>query len=80
MMMMMMMMETAAQQANEEGRRNNERLKATEGRLQKMTEEVTRLRELSKRRHLPERDTLNQKLSATTLALQEKEKEAQVNI
>lgn len=44
-----------------------------------MTEEVTRLRELSKRRHLPERDTLNQKLSATTLALQEKEKEAQVN-
>lgn len=45
-----------------------------------MTEEVTRLRELNRKRNLPERDQLNKQLIAATQTLQEKEKEVEVRI
>ncbi|XP_066937469.1 lebercilin-like protein isoform X1 [Macrobrachium rosenbergii] len=63
--------------ATETNRRNNEKLKDTDGRILKLTEELSRLRNLSKKRHLPERDQLNRKLSTTVLSLEEKEKEAE---
>ncbi|XP_071537376.1 uncharacterized protein [Panulirus ornatus] len=63
--------------STEVNRRNAEKLKATDARIIKLTEELTRLRELSRKRNLPERDHLNKKLSAATQTLQEKEKEVQ---
>ncbi|XP_064103916.1 lebercilin-like protein isoform X2 [Macrobrachium nipponense] len=63
--------------ATETNRRSNEKLKDTDGRILKLTEELSRLRNLSKKRHLPERDQLNRKLSATVLSLDEKGKEAE---
>ncbi|XP_047487639.1 serine/arginine repetitive matrix protein 1-like [Penaeus chinensis] len=61
--------------STELNRRNAEKLKQTDARILKLTEELTRLRELSRKRHLPERELLNKKLSAATHALEEKEKE-----
>ncbi|XP_037778782.1 eukaryotic translation initiation factor 3 subunit A-like [Penaeus monodon] len=61
--------------STELNRRNAEKLKQTDARILKLTEELTRLRELSRKRHLPERELLNNKLSAATHTLEEKEKE-----
>ncbi|XP_068221627.1 lebercilin-like protein isoform X2 [Palaemon carinicauda] len=63
--------------ATEANRRNNEKLKDTDGRIIKLTEELSRLRNLCKKRNLPERDQLNKKLSATVQTLGEKEKESE---
>lgn len=65
-------------QSTDVNRRNADKLKATDTRIIKLTEELTRLRELSRKRNLPERDQLNKKLSAATQSLQEKEKEVEV--
>lgn len=67
-----------APQSTEENRRNSERLKVSDNRILKLTEEVTKLRELTRKRNLPERDHLNKQLTATTRSLQEKEKEVEV--
>ena len=67
-------------QSAEENRRNNERLKTGDSRILKLSEEVTRIRELNRKRNLPERDQLNKQLTAATQTLHEKEKEVQVRI
>nr|XP_045597897.1 nucleolar protein dao-5-like [Procambarus clarkii]XP_045597898.1 nucleolar protein dao-5-like [Procambarus clarkii] len=61
--------------STEVNRRNGEKLKVTDSRVNKLTDELTRLRELSRKRNLPEREELNRKLSAAAKALQDKEKE-----
>lgn len=61
--------------STEVNRRNTEKLKVTDNRIIKLTDEVTRLRELSRKRNLPEREELNKKLSAASKILQDKEKE-----
>lgn len=67
-------------QSTEENRRNAERLKIGDSRILKLTEEGTRLRELNRKRNLPERDHLNKQLIAATQTLQEKEKEVEVSL
>ncbi|MPC92215.1 hypothetical protein E2C01_087291 [Portunus trituberculatus] len=62
-------------QSTEENRKNTERLKTGDNRLLKLTEEATKLRELNRKRNLPERDQLNKQLIAATRTLHEKEKE-----
>ncbi|XP_045129430.1 uncharacterized protein LOC123515081 [Portunus trituberculatus] len=61
--------------STEENRKNTERLKTGDNRLLKLTEEATKLRELNRKRNLPERDQLNKQLIAATRTLHEKEKE-----
>ncbi|KAK7068715.1 hypothetical protein SK128_026446 [Halocaridina rubra] len=66
--------------STEVNRRNSDKLKMNDGRIMKLTEELSRLRDLSKRRNLPERDQLNKKLSTTNQSLQEREKEVEVGV
>ncbi|CAL4114756.1 unnamed protein product, partial [Meganyctiphanes norvegica] len=54
---------------------NETKLKQQDTRIIKLTEEVTKLRELCRKRSLPERDALNKKLSETQLHLQNKERD-----
>ncbi|XP_050711315.1 uncharacterized protein LOC126995630 isoform X2 [Eriocheir sinensis] len=63
--------------STEENRRNSERLKLDDSRILKLSEEVTKLRELNRKRNLPERDYLNKQLITATHSLQEREKEVE---
>ncbi|XP_018011075.1 uncharacterized protein LOC108668383 [Hyalella azteca] len=56
-------------------RRDTSKLRQQEERLFKTSEETTRLKELTKKRNLPEREELNRKLCATQCSLAEKQQE-----
>lgn len=67
-------------QLTEAHRRDVSKLRHLEERQQKTNEEVGRLRDLSRKRNLPERDELNKKLSATHCSLTDKQQEADVSL
>ena len=67
-------------QMSETAKRDADKIRSSDTRILRLTEEVTRLRQITRKRNLPQREVMEKKIGELTNVLDKKEHTIQVRL